>query len=141
MVFQVLEAQTFRGLTAPLVAAQRLLPAVGDELGRVARLARPDTMLASSEGGLPGILKLSARLEAVINGQGTVTVLDAEQLGVAIPHLGVLTAIFGASGGPTGAPLTRAVGSIDRALGGDGKVDIIRLVAIEDELSYLASRR
>ena len=113
--------------------------AVGTELTRLFKLAMPDTITARYQPGLLGILALAERLSV---GMGTRAPppLGGDDLTTAIEHSPTLTTVLCSGEALPAAEMARGVQMMGRAAGIDGALDVAKLAAVEDAISFLRDR-
>ena len=141
ILFGMLGEKTFPGVGA-VAGTLRETPAMGPELGRLARGALPDPMVARFSSGTPAVVEIADRLaRAAAAYAGPARSASGVDLVTALGHLPTHAAIMCAGTPVTAVEAYRYVAQLDRALGHDGSaLTLPRLIVNDGELEFLRPR-
>ena len=141
ILFGMLGEKSFPGLGA-VAGTLRETPAMGPELGRLAKGALPDPMVARISSGTPAIVEIADRLaRAAAASTGPARSASGPDLVTALGHLPTHAAIMCVGTPVTAVEAYRYVAQLDRALGHDGSaLTLPRLIVNDGELEFLLPR-
>ena len=145
ILFGMLGEKSFPGVGA-VAGTLRATPAMGPELGRLARGALPDPMVARLSSGTPAVVEVADRLaRAAAAYTGPARSASGPDLVTALGHLPTHAAIMCVGTPVTAVEAYRYVAQLDRALGHDGSAltlprTLPRLIVNDGELEFLCPR-